>query len=122
MPSDPVSTKNPTASRADFTYSIMPTTLVITDTGQGTKSVVEDLPAVLRRIEYWHQGSGAHLKLTVLDSAGREINNSLCFLEVAPEPFGQPVFFDFACRQGPENNDALHVVGLQSPVFQVAKS
>jgi hypothetical protein len=73
MPSDPVSTINPAASRADFTYSITPTTLVITDTGRGTKSVAEDLPAVLRRIEHWHQGSVAHLKLTVIDSEDRKI-------------------------------------------------
>jgi hypothetical protein len=71
---DPVSTMNPAASRADFTYAITPTTQVITDTGQGTKSVVEDLSAVLRRIEHWHQGSVAHLELTVLDSAGRKVN------------------------------------------------
>jgi hypothetical protein len=57
-PTDLVSTTNPAASRADFTYGITPTTLVITDTGQGAKSVVEDLPAVLRRIEHWHLGVG----------------------------------------------------------------
>jgi hypothetical protein len=41
---------------------------------------------------------------------------------MATEPFGQPVFFDFVCRQSPKNNDALHVVGLQPPVVQVLKS
>jgi hypothetical protein len=74
MPSDPVYTTNPAASRADFTYSITPTTLVITDTGRGTKSVADDLEAVLQRIEHWHQGSVAHLKLTVIDPAGRQVN------------------------------------------------
>jgi hypothetical protein len=74
MSSDPVSTINPAASRADFTYSITPTTLVIQDAGKGKKTVLEDLPAVLQRIEYWHQGSVAHLKLTVLDAAGRKVN------------------------------------------------
>jgi hypothetical protein len=38
------------------------------------KSVAEDLPTVLRRIEHWHEGSVAHLQLTVLDSAGRKAN------------------------------------------------
>ena len=64
MPEDSTTTKNPAATRADFTYSITPRTLVIRDTGQGKKTVFEDLPAVLRRIEHWHQGSVAHLKLT----------------------------------------------------------
>jgi hypothetical protein len=74
MSSDPVSTTNPAASRADFTYAITPTTLVITDTGRGTKSVAEDLQAVLRRIEHWHQGSVAHLDLTVIDLDGGNVS------------------------------------------------
>ena len=65
MPEDSTAKKNPAATWADFTYSITPRTLVIKDTGRGTKSVIEDLPAVLRRIEHWHQGSVAHLELTV---------------------------------------------------------
>ena len=28
----------------------------------GKKTVVEDLPAVLQRIEHWHRGSAAHLE------------------------------------------------------------
>jgi hypothetical protein len=43
------------------------------DTGKGKKTVLEDLQAVLRRIEHWHQGSVAHLKLTVIDSEGRKM-------------------------------------------------
>lgn len=74
MPEDSTSTKNPITSQADFTYSITPTTLTIKDSGKGKKSVVEDLPAVLRRIEHWHQGSVAHLELTVLDEEGRKNN------------------------------------------------
>jgi hypothetical protein len=77
MPSDPAESdkpSNPLASQADFTYSIIPTALVIQDTGKGEKTVLEDLPAVLQRIEHWHQGSVAHLKLTVIDSAGRKVN------------------------------------------------
>jgi hypothetical protein len=56
-----------------ITYSITPRTLTIQDTGKGKKSVVEDLPAVLRRIEHWHQGSVAHLKLTILDAEGKRV-------------------------------------------------
>lgn len=74
MPPEPVSTINSAASRADFTYSIIPKALVVQDTGKGKKTVLEDLPAVLQRIEHWHQGSVAHLKLTVIDSAGRKVN------------------------------------------------
>jgi hypothetical protein len=66
--------KNPAATRVDFTYAITPRTLVIKDTSKGSKTVIEDLPVVLRRIEHWHQGSVAHLKLTVIDSAGRKVN------------------------------------------------
>jgi len=52
MACDSTSTTNPTAWRADFTYSITPRTLVIKDTGKG---------------------SVAHLKLTVIDSEGRKM-------------------------------------------------
>jgi predicted ATP-binding protein involved in virulence len=43
MPEDSTTTKNPTATRADFTYSITTRTLIIKDTGQGKKTVLEDL-------------------------------------------------------------------------------
>jgi hypothetical protein len=33
-----------------------PATVKIQDTGKGKKSVADDLEAVLRKIEYWHQG------------------------------------------------------------------
>jgi hypothetical protein len=68
MLSDPAATTNPLSSQADFTYSITPTALVIKDTGKGAKTVLEDLPALLRRIEHWHQDSVAHLKLTGVDT------------------------------------------------------
>jgi hypothetical protein len=35
-------------------YAIFPAKLVIKDTSKGVETFVEDLPAVLRRIEYWH--------------------------------------------------------------------
>jgi hypothetical protein len=76
MPSDPVSTRNPSTNRADFTYLITPTTLIVTDTGRGAKSVAEDLPAAPRRIEHWHQGSVAHLKLTVISKMHAPAKNA----------------------------------------------
>jgi hypothetical protein len=57
MPPDLANQFNPLACKADFTYSIAPKTVKIQDTGKGKKSVAEDLEAVLRKIEYWHQGS-----------------------------------------------------------------
>jgi hypothetical protein len=72
LPQDLVTIANPELCRADFTYSITPTKLVICDTGKGEKSVIEDLPAVLRKIEYWHQGSVAHFELTLIDANGRK--------------------------------------------------
>jgi hypothetical protein len=73
MRQDPVSISNPKPCHADFTYSISPTKLVIKDIGKGVKTVLEDLPAVLRKIEYWHQGSIDHLALTVVDSEGSKV-------------------------------------------------
>jgi hypothetical protein len=39
---------------ADFTYTMSVKTIKIQDTGKSTKSVAEDLRAVLRKIEEWH--------------------------------------------------------------------
>jgi hypothetical protein len=50
-------------TQADFTYSITPNTISITDTGKGRRSVTNDIEAVLRKIEYWHQGSIAAFKI-----------------------------------------------------------
>jgi len=49
-------------TRADFTYKIAPTVISITDTGLGTRAVTEDIEAVLRKIEYWHQGPTTKFK------------------------------------------------------------
>jgi hypothetical protein len=43
--------------RADFTYNIPHTIISIVDAGLGKCSITEDIEAVLRKIEYWHQGS-----------------------------------------------------------------
>jgi hypothetical protein len=38
-------------TQADFTYSITPSTISITDAGKGGRSVTNDIEAVLRKIE-----------------------------------------------------------------------
>jgi hypothetical protein len=73
LPQDPVAIANPERTKADFTYSMTPAKLVIRDTGKGEKSVIEDLAAVIRKIEYWHQGSLGTFKVTVLDSDGKPV-------------------------------------------------
>jgi hypothetical protein len=73
LPHDPVAIANPELRRADFTYSITPTKMVICDTGKGEKSVIEDLPAVLRKLECWHQGPLSAFEITVLDPDGKPI-------------------------------------------------
>jgi hypothetical protein len=57
-------------TRADFTYKITATTISITDIGLGKQSVVEDIEAVLRQIERWHQGSIAKFKIMCRDGKG----------------------------------------------------
>ena len=50
-------------TQADFTYSI-------TDTGKGGRSVTNDIEAVLRKIEYWHQGSITGFRIMYCDETG----------------------------------------------------
>jgi hypothetical protein len=57
-------------TQADFIYSITPDTISITDTGKGRVSVINDIQSVLRKIEYWHQGSIAGFKITYRDENG----------------------------------------------------
>jgi len=57
-------------TQADFSYSITPNTILITDTGKGSRSVTNDIEAVLRKIEYWHQGSIAGFKIVYRDENG----------------------------------------------------
>ncbi len=42
----------------------------IVDTGKGTRSVTNDIEAVVRKIEYWHQGSIAAFKISYRDKDG----------------------------------------------------
>ena len=57
-------------TRADFTYKITPDLISITDTGLGQRSFLEDIEAVSRKIEYWHQGSIAKFKILCRDGKG----------------------------------------------------
>jgi hypothetical protein len=56
--------------QADFTYSITPDTISIIDTAKGRLSVTNDIEAVLRKIESWHQGSIAAFKIMYGDESG----------------------------------------------------
>ena len=57
-------------TRAEFTYTITPTTISITDTNLGKLSVAKDIDAVLRKIEHWHQGSITAFKIMYRDEHG----------------------------------------------------
>jgi hypothetical protein len=61
---------DPIRTRADFTYNITPAVISITDTGLGKCSVTEDIEAVLRKIEYWHQCSISSFKIMCRDGKG----------------------------------------------------
>jgi hypothetical protein len=60
----------PLRKRTDFTYKITPTVISITDAGLGSRSVTEEIEAVLRKIEYWHQGSISPFKIMCRDGKG----------------------------------------------------
>ena len=55
MPLGPGHQLNRSACQADFTYTMVLDVVKIQDTGKGEKSVAEDLEAVLKKIENWHQ-------------------------------------------------------------------
>ena len=57
-------------TQADFTYKITPDTIEITNTGLGKLSVTNDIESVLRKIEYWHQGSITGFKIMYRDENG----------------------------------------------------
>jgi hypothetical protein len=56
--------------QADFTYTMNLNVVKIQDTGRGLKAVAEDLEAVLRKIEDWHQGSIAVFVISYRDAQG----------------------------------------------------
>jgi hypothetical protein len=49
-----------------------PATVKIQDTGKGKKSVADDLEAVLRKIEYWHQGPIVRYRISYRSTQGTE--------------------------------------------------
>jgi len=61
---------DPIRTRADFAYNITPAVISITDAGVGKCSVTEDIEAVLRKIEYWHQGSISSFKINQVINGG----------------------------------------------------
>ena len=70
MPPDPASKLNRSAWQAGFTYTMVLDVVKIQDTGQGEKSVDDDLEAVLKKIENWHQGSIAGCRVGFGDAQG----------------------------------------------------
>ena len=70
MPHDPARQLNRSKWQADFTYTMGVKTIKIQDTGKGLKSVADDLEAVLRKIEAWHQGSIAGFVISCRDTDG----------------------------------------------------
>jgi hypothetical protein len=44
-------------------FSISPQVISTVDAGLGQRSVIEGIEAVLRKIEYWHQGSISSFKI-----------------------------------------------------------
>jgi hypothetical protein len=72
MPVDPPSQRSRSASQADFTYKMTVNAIKIQDTGKGAKTVAEDLEAVLRKIETWHQEPVAGFRIIYRDTEGNE--------------------------------------------------
>jgi hypothetical protein len=70
MPNDPARQLNRSGAKADFTYTITVKEIKIQDTGKGMKSVADDLEAVLKKIEGWHQGSIAGFVISYRDTDG----------------------------------------------------
>jgi hypothetical protein len=50
--------------------SITPDTILIIDTCNSRSSVTNDIEAVLRKVEYWHQGPVAAFKIMYRDERG----------------------------------------------------
>jgi hypothetical protein len=57
MSADLIGQFNRSECQAEFTYTMSRKFIKIQDTGKGSKPVAEDLEAILRKIEAWHQGS-----------------------------------------------------------------
>ena len=70
MAPDPAQQLNRSACQADFTYSMTLDLIKICDLNLGNKSVTNDIENVLRKIEAWHQGSIAGVRIMYRDSDG----------------------------------------------------
>ncbi len=70
MPDDPASQMSHSKPEADFTFSMMTEEIEITDTGRGKKTVEEDVVAVLRAIEEFHQGKISGFRIMLKSPAG----------------------------------------------------
>ena len=70
MSVEPVTNANSSECQADLTYAMTVNLIKIQDTGEGTKSVADDLGAVLDKIEAWRQGSVASFCTMYRDSEG----------------------------------------------------
>ena len=60
----------PMRARADLTYKSTWPVISMVDTGLGECSVTEDIEAVLRKTEYWHQGSIGSFKIMCRNGKG----------------------------------------------------
>jgi hypothetical protein len=60
----------PLRTRADFTYRISPTVISIVAPASARAPVTDDIEAVLRKIEYWHQGPISSFKIMCRDGRG----------------------------------------------------
>jgi hypothetical protein len=68
MPDDPAHQPNRSTCQADFTYTMTVKAIKIEDTGKGVKAVEDDLEAVLKKVEAWHQGSIAEYSISYRDT------------------------------------------------------
>lgn len=57
-----------TGAPADFTYSMRAKVISITYSGEG--SINEKIERILRKIEYWHQGSITSYRILYQEAAG----------------------------------------------------
>jgi hypothetical protein len=55
-------------TEADFTYSISGNVISVVDLNLGSRSVTNDIENVLRKIDYYHQGSIMGFKIMYRDS------------------------------------------------------
>jgi hypothetical protein len=69
-PDSSVTAHSDVVSEANFKYTIRGDVISIVDLDLGCKSVTNDMENVLRRIEYYHQGSIARFSIIYRDSKG----------------------------------------------------